>query len=89
VAVLIVRAGLDRDSGPPGTTGTTSAVTEPGRPQPPTRTTPGGARLYRVRAGDTLEGIAARFGTSVERLLELNPRVDPVALSVGQQIRVS
>ena len=42
----------------------------------------------RVRRGDTLESIAARNRTNVESLLRLNPRVDPVALRVGQRIRV-
>jgi LysM repeat protein len=41
-----------------------------------------------VKSGDTLEAIAARHGTSVERLLELNPEIDPVALTIGQRIRV-
>lgn len=31
---------------------------------------------YRVQAGDTLEGIAARFGTSVAALLAANPELD-------------
>lgn len=32
---------------------------------------------YRVREGDTLYAIAGRFGTTVERLLELNPELKP------------
>jgi nucleoid-associated protein YgaU len=46
------------------------------------------ATAYSVRSGDTLEVIAERFGTSVERLLELNPGIDPNALRVGQVLRV-
>jgi LysM repeat protein len=41
-----------------------------------------------VRSGDTLASIAERFGTTVDRLMELNPGIDPQALRVGQQIRV-
>jgi LysM repeat protein len=45
-------------------------------------------QFYRVQAGDTLESIASQSGTTVERLLELNPGIDPVALRIGQRIRV-
>ena len=38
--------------------------------------------------GDTLETVAEEQGTTVERLLILNPDVDPVALTIGQRIRV-
>jgi hypothetical protein len=46
------------------------------------------ARFYLVQSGDTLGGIAGRFDTSVDRLTELNPAVDPRALRVGQRVRV-
>jgi LysM repeat protein len=94
--VLLVRAGLSGSDGTPvatlpTTTGATAATTtEP--VTSPTRTsteTTGGVRFYRIESGDTLESIAADHGTSVEVLLELNPDVDPVALTVGQRIRVS
>jgi len=44
---------------------------------------------YRVKSGDTLESIAAKFNTTVDDLLTLNPNVDPLALSPRQRIRVS
>jgi len=46
------------------------------------------AAAYSVRSGDTLAVIAERFGTTVDRLMELNPGIDPTALRVGQPIRV-
>ncbi len=46
------------------------------------------ATVYAVRSGDTLASIADKFGTTVDRLMELNPTVDPVALTVGAPIRV-
>ena len=46
-------------------------------------------RFYRVRAGDTLESIAERHNTTVEELLELNPQIDPLALTVGQRLRIA
>jgi len=45
-------------------------------------------RAYTVQSGDTLESIAAKTGTTVARLEQLNPGVDPTALRVGEKIRV-
>jgi LysM repeat protein len=58
------------------------------------RTTTGGRkqkrtpRTYTIRANDTLSGIAERNGTTVERLLELNPELDPQGLVAGQKIKL-
>ena len=45
-------------------------------------------RLYTVRAGDTLATIAATTGVSVARLQQLNPRVEPTSLFIGDRIRL-
>jgi LysM repeat protein len=45
-------------------------------------------RNYTVKAGDTLGAIAEKTGVSVERLLVLNPELDPQALVAGQRIRL-
>jgi LysM repeat protein len=86
VLVLLVQSAISSNS--PGDTGApTSALpttTEPGT----TNETPGKKRFYKVRRGDTLESIAAKFGTSVDDLLVLNPRIDPLALSPGERVRV-
>jgi len=91
VAVLLVRSGLENGESTvpgggaavtttgPGTTSTGSSITT---------TAPGGAQFYTIRAGDTLAVIAEEHDTTVEQLLVLNPDVDPVALTVGQRIRV-
>jgi hypothetical protein len=69
------------------TTRTTTGARAPGGTQ--TMTTPARRqRFHRVQSGDTLESIAARYDTTVEQLLELNPEIDPLALSPGQRIRV-
>jgi LysM repeat protein len=44
--------------------------------------------VYVVRAGDTLGGIAEKTGVSVEQLQELNPNVDPQALTSGQRLKL-
>ena len=46
------------------------------------------SRTYTVKSGDTLESIATKTGTTVARLEQLNPGVDPTALHVGEKIRV-
>lgn len=43
---------------------------------------------YTVKTGDTLGGIAAKVGLSVDRLQELNPDLDPQALVSGQKIKL-
>lgn len=46
-------------------------------------TTPAGQRSYTVQAGDTLDAIARRFGTTVEAILALNPGVTAETLPIG------
>lgn len=45
-------------------------------------------RTYTVVSGDTLAGIASKTGTTVAKLMQLNPGIDPTALRIGQTIRV-
>jgi LysM repeat protein len=92
VAILLVRAGLENGdvTTPPATTAVTTTgatTTEPGTTGE-TTTIPAGAEFYEIQAGDTLAVIADEHDTTVEQLLVLNPDVDPVALTVGQRIRV-
>jgi LysM repeat protein len=99
VAVLLVKAGLDNSDSPPVATPTTTAqttthattttklvLTDTGTS---TSTTTAGAEYYVIQSGDTLGGIAAKYDTTVEQLLTLNPDVDPNALHPGDRIRVS
>jgi LysM repeat protein len=53
-----------------------------------TETTTPGAQYYVVQSGDTLGSVAAKYSTTVQQLLTLNPGVDPTALHIGQRIRV-
>lgn len=43
---------------------------------------------YAVREGDTLLGIAYRFGLEVEDMIAANPGVEPYALRIGQSLVV-
>jgi LysM repeat protein len=87
ILIVLIQRGLDGGSTDTANTATlpvTSPTTTPDTP-----TTPAKKRFYRVKRGDTLESIAAKFNTTVDDLLTLNPDVDPLALSPRQRIRVS
>ena len=43
---------------------------------------------YKVKAGDTLVGIAAKFGTTPKAIANLNGLTDPSSLKVGQTLRI-
>jgi LysM repeat protein len=45
---------------------------------------PGNSRTYTVQRGDTLSGIAQRFGTSVQAIMEANGLRNPHQIFVGQ-----
>jgi LysM repeat protein len=95
VAVLLVRAGLSAPEepattvAPTATRPTTSAepTTRPATNRETTAAEPE-AEFYTVEAGDTFGTIAEQFGTTVDRLEELNPGVDTTSLRIGQRIRV-
>jgi LysM repeat protein len=84
IGAVVVRAGLQHGkhhATTPTTTVTTKKKTHKhGQGQH--------SRTYTVQSGDTLESIAAKTGTTVARLEQLNPGVDPTALRVGEKIRV-
>jgi len=89
IAVLLVRAALTDEGAattPPAATTTTppTTTTNPGT----TTTSAAGAEFYKIKAGDTLAVVAEQYDTTVEQLMVLNPDVDPVALTIGQRIRV-
>lgn len=45
-------------------------------------------RRYTVKAGDTLSGIAAKTGVSLERIQTLNPKLDSQTLQTGETIKL-
>lgn len=49
---------------------------------------PAGTTRYTIQPGDTLYGIARRFGTTVNAIVQANPGIDPNNLRIGQQITV-
>lgn len=93
--LVIVTSGGDDDSTgptdrPPGSS-TTATTRTTATSTTATSTTPASAsdRFDKVRPGDTPTSIAQRAGISTERLLELNPSVDPTALKPGQTLKLA
>jgi LysM repeat protein len=94
VLVVLVQRGLESDEGEAGS----GATTEVGATTTPTTTAPDGTTTTaqrpclrnraRVREGDTLESIAARCDVDVNQIIELNPGIDPLALTPGQIVRI-
>ena len=83
IGALVVRAGLHSGRHHNAQTPTTTVTST--KKQPPSHKA---HRTYTVQSGDTLGGIAAKTGTTVARLEQLNPGIDPTALRVGETIRV-
>ena len=94
VAFAVVVAAIVLGSGVVGgdDNGSTSARTSD-LPTATERTTTAGSQQHRratytIKANDTLSGIAAANGTTVERLQALNPELDAQALVAGQKIKL-
>ena len=90
IGALVVRAGFEHGKHHAKTPTTTVAS----KKKKKTTTTHGHGhkrrhvQRYTIQSGDTLASIATKTGTTVARLEQLNPHVDPTALRVGETIRV-
>jgi LysM repeat protein len=89
VLMIVLGSGVTGDDSSSDSTGARAlpAATDT------TKTTTGKKRTripatYTIRANDTLSGIAARWGMTVEKLQELNPDLDPQGLVAGQKIKL-
>lgn len=61
-------------------------TTTPTNPAPTTTTTTD--EIYVVKAGDTLSGIASKYGTTYQKLAEYNGIKNPNVITVGQKIKI-
>ena len=86
VAVVLLLAACGGSSAPATLGPAPTFVVVTATPGPPPAPTPGEQQRYVVQEGDTLSGIAARFGVSEEAILEENPLSDPNRLLVGQEL---
>jgi LysM repeat protein len=58
-------------------------------PPPPSNPPPTNGQIYYAQSGDTLRKIAARFNTSVDAILKVNPQItNPNLIFVGQGIAI-
>ncbi len=72
---------------PAGSSASTSKAADTTKKKRPGRT--GATRSYTVRSGDTLTGIAARHGMSLDRLRALNDDLERGHLQAGDKVRVT
>lgn len=72
-------------------TGTAAVTSAPAPPTPaaePVPTPPATPRVHVIRSGDTLDGIARSYGTTVAALREANPGLNPRRLIPGREVRL-
>ena len=83
-------AGSVRATPVPTSTPTPSPTPAPTATPTPAPATPtvAASRMYRVRPGDTLSGIAGRFGTTVRELVRLNNIEDPSRIRIGLVLKL-
>ena len=74
-------------AGQSASAGATQGSGSSASPIAPSPSTPA-TRTYKVKAGDTLIGIAAAFGTTHEALAALNGITDPSSLRIGQILKI-
>jgi len=88
VAAIVLGSGVVGDEGGSKTVGTSDLPTATERTDTTPQQQPRGPATYTIKANDTLTGIAAQHNTTVERLQELNPDLDPQGLVAGQKIKL-
>ncbi|MEA2365696.1 MAG: LysM domain [Thermoleophilaceae bacterium] len=86
VAILLGSGVIGDDTGTnSGSTSDLPAATERTTTEQKQKKTP---KTYTIKTNDTLSGIAAKTGTTVATLQELNPELDPTGLVAGQKIKL-
>lgn len=66
-----------------------STGSSPSKPTPaPSPVQPGKIQTYTVKNGDTLSGIAEKYGTTYQRLAEINGISDPNLIYLGQVLKI-
>jgi LysM repeat protein len=84
IGALVVRAGFEHGKSSGNPTNPTVTLHAKRHKHPHKQH----LRTYIVQSGDTLGAIATKEGTTVAKLEQLNPGIDPTALHVGEKIRV-
>lgn len=66
----------------------TNETLSKGSASPLPKTVKNAPKYYRLKRGETLSGVADKFGVTVNSILKLNSRLNPVKVQVGQKVRV-
>lgn len=87
---LKVNGRYIRGFGVPDFSKKATASSTPAKPATPAQPAQGatGERVYTVQSGDTLSGIAAKYGTTYQKLASYNGIANPNVISVGQEIKI-
>lgn len=85
-AAVFMLAACTRESAAPALGPAPTFVVATATPGPPAVPTPGVEQRYVVREGDTISGIAARFGVPEDAILKANGITDPDRLFAGQEL---
>jgi hypothetical protein len=88
LAAIVLGSSVVGDDGGTETAGTRELPAATDEEPANDRRTRRAPATYTIKVNDTLSGIAARNGTTVERLQELNPELDPTGLRAGQKIKL-
>jgi LysM repeat protein len=90
----IVNANL-LSSDDPGTSSSASTTTTSGKARTVSERSKSSKRRsrkrrsYTVKSGDTLSSIAVKTGVALERIQQLNPKLDSNSLQTGQRVKLS
>jgi len=93
--ILVTSGGSDEPAGAvqrPASSTTTKKkkpATTPAAVRTASPTPNAGKRFVKVQAGDTPTSIAEAAGITADRLLEINPSVDPGSLKPGQTLKLA
>jgi len=84
---VVFSGGGGKEADPAGSSGTRPVATTPSEKEA-ARKRRKSSRSYTVKAGDTPSSIADDAGIPLAELLDLNPDIDPQALSPGQKLKL-
>ena len=90
--IIVTNGGGEDSAGAidrPVRSSTTTAKTRPSTTTTPAVAETASGRFVKVQPGDTPTSIADRSGISTQRLLDLNPSVDPDSLKPGQTLKLA
>jgi LysM repeat protein len=89
LALFVVVSGTSKDGGSKTdaqSTGQPAKASATPTPKSGTKRSP--KKTYTIKAGDTPSGIAVKVDVPLDQILQLNPDLDPQALTPGTKIKL-